>query len=123
MKAKLRLMLSGSIWDNGGGGVHIKVHFTIVYQIVYSVYNRVTVQNFKLFDTDETASDFISRWVHRESNLLFTLSSDKDQRKKALLLSVNESELTTTMKSTDKISMKLKRTGKVELLLLAKEGP
>ena len=54
---------------------------------------------------------------------MFTLSSDKDQRKKALLLSVNESELTTTMKSTDKISMKLKRTGKVELLLLAKEGP
>ena len=26
-------------------------------------------------------SDVASRWVHRESNLLFTLSSDKDQRK------------------------------------------
>ena len=47
----------------------------------------------------------------------------KITEKKALLLSVNEPELTTTIKSTDKISMKLKRTGKVELLLLAKEGP
>ena len=27
-------------------------------------------------------SDIASRWVHRESNLMFTLSSDKDQRKK-----------------------------------------
>ena len=27
-------------------------------------------------------SDITSKWVHRKSNLLFTLSSDKDQRKK-----------------------------------------
>ena len=27
-------------------------------------------------------SDSASRWVHRESKLVFTLNSDKDQRKK-----------------------------------------
>ena len=30
----------------------------------------------------ESESDIASRWVHRESNLMFTLSSNKDQRKK-----------------------------------------
>ena len=29
----------------------------------------------------ESATDIASRWVHRESNLMFTLISDKDQRK------------------------------------------
>ena len=36
----------------------------------------------------ESESNITSRWVHRESNLMFTLSSDKDQRGK-LLLRVN----------------------------------
>ena len=35
-------------------------------------------------------SNVASRLVHRESNLMFTLSSDKNQRKNLLLLSVNE---------------------------------
>ena len=34
--------------------------------------------------------DMASRWVHREFNLMFMLSSDKDKRKKSLSLSVNE---------------------------------
>ena len=28
---------------------------------------------------DESERDIASRWVHRESNLMFTLDSDKDQ--------------------------------------------
>ena len=28
----------------------------------------------------ESESDVASRWVHRESNLMFMLNSDKDQR-------------------------------------------
>ena len=42
----------------------------------------------------ESESDIAFRWVHRESNLMFILSSDKDQREKllsrSLLISVNE---------------------------------
>ena len=34
----------------------------------------------------ESKSDIASRWVHRESNLMLTLSSDKDQRKIRLTL-------------------------------------
>ena len=30
----------------------------------------------------ESKTDIASRWIHRESNLMFTLSSDKDQSKK-----------------------------------------
>ena len=30
----------------------------------------------------ERERDMVSRWVHKESNLIFTLSSDKDQKKK-----------------------------------------
>ena len=29
----------------------------------------------------ESESDIVSRWVHKESNLMFTLNSDKNQRK------------------------------------------
>ena len=29
-----------------------------------------------------SGSDTASRWVHKESNLMFTLNSDRDQRKK-----------------------------------------
>ena len=41
----------------------------------------------------ENESDVASRWVHGESNLMFILSSDKDQRKNShsFSLSVNES--------------------------------
>ena len=39
-------------------------------------------------------SDIASRWAHRESNLMFTLSNDKDQTKnpvlRSLSFSVNE---------------------------------
>ena len=38
-------------------------------------------------------SDFASRWVHRESNLIFIFSSNKDQTKKLALLIVNEHQL------------------------------
>ena len=30
---------------------------------------------------NESESDIASRWVHRESNLMFTLSSNQNQRK------------------------------------------
>ena len=36
----------------------------------------------------ESESDVASRCVHRKSNLMFALNSDKDQRKKLLLLSL-----------------------------------
>ena len=32
----------------------------------------------------ESESDIASRWVQRESNLMFTLSNDKDQRNKSV---------------------------------------
>ena len=31
-----------------------------------------------------------SRWIHRQSNLMFILNSDKDHRKNSLSSSVNE---------------------------------
>ena len=37
-------------------------------------------------------SDITCRRVHRESNLMFKLSSDKDQRKNSLLLSLSVNE-------------------------------
>ena len=40
---------------------------------------------------NESESDIASTWVHRESNLMFTLSSGKDQRKNSLLLRADES--------------------------------
>ena len=43
----------------------------------------------------ESESDIASKWVHRESNLMFTLNSDREQRKKSLSLIVNEPLLTT----------------------------
>ena len=33
----------------------------------------------------ESKSDFVSRWIHRESKLIFALSSEKDQREKFAL--------------------------------------
>ena len=39
---------------------------------------------------DESESDIASRWVQKESNLMFTLSSIKDQRKISRSLSVHE---------------------------------
>ena len=36
------------------------------------------------FILDESESDIASRWVHKESNLLFTMGSERDQRKKSL---------------------------------------
>ena len=35
-----------------------------------------------MFVIDLSESDIVSRWIHRESNLMFSLSRDKDQRKK-----------------------------------------
>ena len=44
--------------------------------------------------SDESEIYIASRWLHRESNLLFTMGSEKDQRKKSLsrslLFSINE---------------------------------
>ena len=38
----------------------------------------------------ENQKGITSRWIHGEFNLMFTLNSDKDQRKNWLSLSVNE---------------------------------
>ena len=38
----------------------------------------------------ESEIDIASGWIHRGYNSMFTLSSDKDQRKNSLSLSVNE---------------------------------
>ena len=38
----------------------------------------------------ESESDIASRWLHGESNLMFKLSSEKDQRKIHFLRGVNE---------------------------------
>ena len=47
--------------------------------------NRVRVHLY----SSETESDIAFRWIHRESNIMFTLSSDKDQIKDSLLSSLS----------------------------------
>ena len=48
-------------------------------------------QRLKVHLPEKNESDICSRWVHRESNLMFTMSSNKDRRKNSLsfLVSVN----------------------------------
>ena len=49
-------------------------------QMVHSV-NRILEGSFIL---DGSESDIASRWVQRKFHIMFKLSSDRDQRKKAL---------------------------------------
>ena len=83
-----------------------KIHVKVIrkssvtrYKIeICNIKRQRKLQKGRLF-WSKRESDITSRWVHREFNLMFTLNSDRNERKnllsRSLSLSVNEPLLTT----------------------------
>ena len=61
----------------------------------------------------ESESDIAYRWVHKESNLMFALSSDKDQRKNSLSRSLS---VNSYLSEKHRVDLLMWRTAQVRVL-------